>query len=35
MFRDIITTHMLASYSDKKIGGVGYHVEIDESMFGL
>lgn len=26
---------MLAQYSDKKIGGVGLTVEIDESLFGV
>ena len=25
---------MLSQYSDKKIGGVGLTVEIDESLFG-
>ena len=31
---DIIGSHMLSQYSDKKIGGVGLTVEIDESLFG-
>ena len=31
---DIIGSHMLAQYSDKKIGGSGMTVEIDESLFG-
>ena len=35
MFRDIIGSHMLANFSDKKIGGPGLTVEIDESLFGL
>ena len=33
-YRDIITSHLLASTSDARIGGVGKTVEIDESMFG-
>ena len=35
MRRDIIGSHMLAQFSDKKIGGPGLTVEIDESLFGL
>ena len=31
---DIIGSHMLAQYSDKKIGGSGMTVEIDESLYG-
>ena len=26
---------MLAAYSEKKIGGVGYHVEIDDSELNI
>ena len=32
--RDVIGSHMLATSSSTKIGGVGTTVEIDESMFG-
>ena len=32
--RDIIAAHMLSCYADKKIGGPGLTVKIDESMFG-
>ena len=33
-FRDVIGAEMLLNESDKKIGGPGLTVEIDESMFG-
>ena len=33
-FREIIADHLMNIQADKKIGGVGKIVEIDESMFG-
>jgi len=34
LFRDLIHDHMLALFGNKKIGGPGMTVEVDESQFG-
>ena len=33
-FREVIADHIMETQREHKIGGVGLHVEIDESMFG-
>ena len=33
-FREIIGDYLINNRKGKKIGGVGMHVEIDESLFG-